>query len=54
MYEEEDNSKEQKFQHLSKLKTKSKKLHTVDAVLATTLSIIYFYYVVRYVVDMMN
>ena len=44
MYELEDNSKEQKKQHLRKFQKKRQVIYTVNAVLATALSFIYVYY----------
>ena len=54
MYELEDNSKEQKLQHLKKLKTKTKILFTVVAVLFTALSTIFLSFAVKYSIDMTN
>ena len=54
MYELEDNSKEQKLQHLKKLKTKTKILFTVVAVLFTALSTIFLGFAVKYSIDMTN
>ena len=51
MYEIEDESKEKKEKHLIKFNKKSNVIHTVVAVLATTLISIYLYYTVRQTKD---
>ena len=54
MYEIEVESKEKKEQHLRKFIKKSNVIHTIVAVLATVLIPIYFYYAIKYSINLIS